>query len=101
MPRMFPRIAKRTAAAGLVLLRLYPFGYYALLAAWIRAVQICHGGITGLFFGARLLSVALLAVSLLLTYVTARELRLGRALALAVTALIGFLPLTSFMSSYI
>jgi 4-amino-4-deoxy-L-arabinose transferase-like glycosyltransferase len=88
-------------AEGPFLLRLYPFGYYALLAAWLQLARGGGDGVTVLFFGARLLSVLLLVCSLLLTYATARALRLRPALALLITAVIGFFPLTTFMSSYV
>jgi 4-amino-4-deoxy-L-arabinose transferase-like glycosyltransferase len=86
---------------GPFLLRAYPFGYYTLLAAWLRLVGACHGGVTVQFFAARILSVLLLVCSLLLTFATARELRLRPATALLLTAVIGFLPLTTFVASYV
>jgi hypothetical protein len=79
----------------------YPFGYYALLAGWIGLVHRFTHRLTAVFFGARMLSVALLACSLVLTYGTLRGLRLRRSLSLLLTACIGFLPLTSFLSSYV
>jgi 4-amino-4-deoxy-L-arabinose transferase-like glycosyltransferase len=45
--------------------------------------------------------VLFLVCSLLLVYAACRELRLGRGRALLFTAIIGFFPLTSFVSSYV
>jgi 4-amino-4-deoxy-L-arabinose transferase-like glycosyltransferase len=101
LDRAAPRRNELQPPEGPFLLRLYPFGYYGLLAAWLHLVRGCHDGLTVLFFAARVFSVLLLVGSLLLTFATARELRLRPALALAVTAVIGFLPLTSFVSSYV
>ena len=79
----------------------YPFGYYVLLAAWLKLIGLVRAGPVGLAFGGRILSVLLTAASVLLSYATARELGLKRRLALALTAIIGFLPLTSFVGSYV
>lgn len=79
----------------------YPIGYYALVAAWLRALTPAGLGVVGLFFAARLLSVLMLAVTLPLTYLVAREVGVRRWVALAMTAVIGFLPLTSFVASYV
>jgi hypothetical protein len=80
---------------------LYPFGYYALVAIWLAVLSPLHLSLVGMFFAARILSVVLLAMTLFLTYAVARELKLKPALALTLTAVIGSLPLTSFVSSYI
>ncbi|HKI30987.1 MAG TPA: DUF2142 domain-containing protein [Gemmataceae bacterium] len=90
------RLSRAPALAG-----LYPFGYYALLATWLEVVRLVHDGPVGLVFGARLFSVLLFAASLMLSYAVCRELRLGRRLALALTAGIGFFPLATFVSSYV
>ena len=79
----------------------YPFGYFALVAAWLAVVSLFAGsGPVALFFAARLLSVVMLAGSLALTYGIAREFGLKRLRSLALTAAIGFFPLTSFVASY-
>jgi 4-amino-4-deoxy-L-arabinose transferase-like glycosyltransferase len=80
---------------------LYPFGYYTLVAGWLAALDPLHLTLVGTVFAARILSVLLLAITLLLTYGVARELKIKPALALTLTAVIGFLPLTSFVSSYV
>ncbi len=80
---------------------VYPFGYYALLAGWIEVVRCCKEGVVAMFFGARLFSVVLLAISLVLTYATTRMLHFKPWFALLVTACIGAFPLTSFVSSYV
>ena len=81
------------------LLRYYPFGYYLLDAAVMGATALFTRSPVALFFAARILSVALLAVSLLLTYVLLRRLRMGRMLALALTGVIGLFPMTTMLSS--
>jgi hypothetical protein len=83
------------------LLACYPFGYYAVLAGWMLLLRQVEDSLVFVFFGARALSVLLLAGSLVLSYATARELRNRRDLALILTAAIGFFPLTSFVSSYV
>jgi Predicted membrane protein (DUF2142) len=83
------------------LLTLYPFGYYALLAGWVAIVTHLTTSLTAVFFAARLLSVALLCCSLLLTFAIAAQLGLGRWRSILLTALVGFLPLTTFVSSSI
>jgi hypothetical protein len=81
---------------------IYPYGYYTVLAAWIRVVRIIiHDKPVAIFFAARIFSVLLLACSLILSYAIARELRLRRDLAFLLTACVGFFPLTSFVSSYV
>ncbi len=80
---------------------LYPFGYYSVLAGWIEILRRLCPQISFVFFGARLLSVVLLAGTLLFTYGTLRALRVSRAVSLAITAGVGFFPLTSFISSYV
>ena len=94
-----PRIWDRPARYGY--LAVYPFGYYALAGAWMRVLRTFSPRLSVLFFGARSLSVLLLVCSLLLVYAISRELRLGRGRALLLTAIIGFFPLTSFVSSYV
>src|SRR5207302_2993964 len=74
------------------LFRLYPFGYYALLAGWLEALRLLNPRLTFVFFGARLLSVLLLAGTLLLSYGTLRGLRVRRGFSLAITAALGFFP---------
>jgi 4-amino-4-deoxy-L-arabinose transferase-like glycosyltransferase len=77
----------------------YPFGYYALVAIWLKVLSLFSGGPATLLLGARILSVILLAGSLILTYTLLRELHLRKARALVLTFIVGFFPLTTFMSS--
>ena len=84
-----------------LLVYYYPFGYYALVAAWLGVLLPLHLSLVGIFFAARILSVLLLAITLLFTYGVARELKVKPALALTLTGVIGFFPLTSFVSSYV
>ncbi len=58
-------------------LRTYPVGYYALVALWLGLLSRLNQGVVILFFGARLLSVLLLACSLVLSYAIARELHIS------------------------
>lgn len=95
-PRLGPHFRLRYAPG---LLLVYPFGYYALAAVWLGVVSLFTSSLTALFFSVRILSVMLLACSLLLCYGIGRELRLPRWLALMLVAVIGFYPLTSFVSS--
>jgi 4-amino-4-deoxy-L-arabinose transferase-like glycosyltransferase len=84
-----------------ILFRMYPFGYYALLAVWVNGLQQLNARLSFVFFGARLLSVLMLAGTLLLSYGTLRALRQPRTTSLLVTAVVGFFPLSSFIASYI
>jgi 4-amino-4-deoxy-L-arabinose transferase-like glycosyltransferase len=86
---------------GFSFIALYPSGYWAVIAAWMKLLHIFSTRITVLFFGARIFSVILLVLSLILIYITLRELRLGSARALLFTAVVGLFPTTTFISSYI
>jgi hypothetical protein len=77
----------------------YPFGYYTALSGWLAVVRLFAASLTATVFAARLFSVLLLTVGLVLVYRAARELRLPRWLGLALTAGVGWFPLTSFVAS--
>jgi len=79
----------------------YPFAYYTVLAIWMKALSLFSNGPAFLFFGARLFSVILLVFSLVLSYFILRELHLRKGRVLALTAIVGFFPMTSFISSAI
>lgn len=81
------------------LLRYYPFGYYLLDAGAMGLTALFTRSPTALFFAARTLSAALLAISLVLTYLLLRRLGCRRTLSLALTGVIGLLPMSSMMSS--
>ncbi len=81
--------------------RLYPFGFYALEALWMRAVALLGGSLVTMFFAARLLCVFLLMVGLYFNYRTAINLGLPRRTSVALVAAVGFFPLTTFVSSYV
>lgn len=83
------------------LFRLYPFGYYAVVACWIALLRSIHDSLVFIFFGARILSVVFLGGTLLLVYGSCRLLDQTRRFSLCLTAGIGFFPLTTFISSYI
>jgi hypothetical protein len=80
---------------------VYPFGYYAVLAAWIGVVRHFSDSLTVTFFAARIFSVMLLGVTLTAAYGTLRLLNFTERFALLLTAGIGLFPLTSFISSYV
>ncbi len=82
------------------LLLLYPFAFYALEAVVIRAAAP-FTGLTGQFFAARALCVALLGAGLVFSYLTMRELRFSIERALLITAILGLLPLATFVGSYV
>lgn len=80
---------------------LYPFGFYALEALWMRGISSLTQSLSAVFFGARLLCVLLMMAGLYFNYRTALNLGIGRWTSVAVVAAIGFFPLTSFVSSYV
>jgi 4-amino-4-deoxy-L-arabinose transferase-like glycosyltransferase len=81
------------------LLRYYPFGYYLLDAAAMGATSLFTASPVALFFTARAVSAALLALSLVLTYMLLRRLGCRRPLALALTAVVGAFPMTTMLSA--
>jgi hypothetical protein len=80
---------------------IYTYGYYGLLALWIGLVRHWTTNIVTVFFASRLFNTALLAPTLILCYAIMRELRFNRGLALVLTALVGFFPMTTFVAAYI
>jgi hypothetical protein len=94
-----PESVPMTEATGLAW--VYPFGYYALLAAWMAFLSWLSNSLLVLFFGARILSVLLLMASLLCVYGTARELGYPRRFSLLLTGIIGLFPMTLFVASYV
>jgi hypothetical protein len=83
------------------LVSTYPCGYYSLLGFWIRGLRLVTDNVVVMFFGARIFSVVLLILTLLFTYGTVRRLFGRRGFALFMTAAVGLLPLTTFVSSYV
>ncbi|HEX3559149.1 MAG TPA: DUF2142 domain-containing protein [Pyrinomonadaceae bacterium] len=79
------------------MLAAYPVGYYGTVALWMRLVSPDRP--VELFFAARLFSVLLLAVSLVLSYLVLRRLDVTEGKSLAVVALLAFFPLTTAVSS--
>jgi hypothetical protein len=79
----------------------YPFFYYALAAVWMKAIALATPSLTTLFFGARMLSVLLLAIGLAAAAGIVRRLGASPAQTAVYTAAVGFFPLTSFVSSAI
>lgn len=77
----------------------YPFLYYAVVAVCQRLLGIFGGGPAFLFLVARLLSVVLLAASLVLIYKVLLELRVRTWRALMLSAIVAFFPLTTFLAS--
>lgn len=78
---------------------LYPFGFYALEAAWLHFVARFTPSLVTVFFAARLLCVFLTAIGLYFNYRTALNLGLERWTSVALIAAIGILPITSFVAS--
>lgn len=78
----------------------YSFGFYSLIAAVIVAAQKT-GGVVGAFFAARSACSIIVATGLLFCYLSLRELRFGVARATSATAIMGLLPLTVFIGSYV
>jgi 4-amino-4-deoxy-L-arabinose transferase-like glycosyltransferase len=78
---------------------VYPYGYYALLASWIGCLHLIHDGPVFVFFGARILSVLLLIITLFTIDATARRLGFKPWKALLLTACVGFFPLTTFVAA--
>jgi Predicted membrane protein (DUF2142) len=81
--------------------RLYPFGFYAIEALWMRAVAALTGSIVAVFFGARLLCIGFMMAGLYFNYRTALNLGIPRWTSVALVAAIGFFPLTSYVASYV
>jgi len=81
--------------------RLYPFGFYALEALWMRVVALFGGSLVAMFFAARLLCVFLMMLGLYFNYRTALNLGLPRWMSVGLVAAVGFFPLTTFVSSYV
>jgi hypothetical protein len=77
----------------------YPFLYYAVCAAFLKVVSLFAAGPASLFLAARFLSTIFFAASLILAYGVLRELRLRKARALILTAILAFFPLCTFISS--
>lgn len=80
---------------------LYPFGFYALEALWMRAISLFTGSIVTVFFAARLLCVFLTMLGLYFNYRTAINLGIARWTSVALVGAIGLFPMTSFISSYV
>ena len=80
---------------------LYPFGFYALEAAWMKIVTVFTGSLVLAFFAARLLCVFLTMAGLYFNYRTAVNIGVPRWLGVALVVAVGFFPLTIWVSSYI
>ncbi len=83
------------------LITVYPFGFYAAAALWVRVISTELHSLTGQFFAARLFSVGLLCLSLGFTYWTFRGLAVGVCRSLLLTFAIGAFPMVTFVSSYV
>ncbi len=77
----------------------YPFLYYAVCAVFLKVASVFAGGPAGLFLSARVLSVILFGISLIIAYAILREQRLRAAHALMLTAIVAFFPLSIFVSA--
>lgn len=101
-PQVAADFLDRTGGRVPWIARQYAYLYYALDALAIGVGALVSGGsAVAEFFAARLFNVVLLGISLVLSYLTLRELGIRKALALPLLAAIGWLPLTSWMSAYV
>lgn len=82
------------------LVSYYPVAYYAL-GALVMAAALQVVGAFEAVIAVRLLSVALLGATLVADYLLLRTLRVRRSWALLQVALLGLLPMTSFVASYV
>jgi len=80
---------------------LYPFGFYALEAAWMKLIALLSGSLVATFFSARLLCVFLTMLGLYFNYRTALNIGVPPWVSVALVVAVGFFPLTSLVSSYI
>jgi len=79
----------------------YPFGYYGLTAAWLRLVSLWRSEPVTLIFAARALSVLMLALSMSIAYAYLRRIGGGVVRSMAIVAIAGFFPFTTFVGSYV
>jgi hypothetical protein len=98
-PRLNPPIAPDHRINYIV--PLYPIGFYALEAVWMKVVSLFTPSLAAIFFAARLLCVVLMMIGLYFNYRTALNLGLPAWLGVALAAAVGFFPLTTFVSSYV
>jgi hypothetical protein len=98
-----PNVRHQYPASGRVnyIVRLYPFGFYALEALWMRATSTITGSLSAMFFAGRILCVLLTMLGLYFNYRTARNLGVAAWTSVALVAAIGFFPMTSLISSYV
>jgi hypothetical protein len=80
---------------------LYPFGYYLVAGLWVYASQLVFpSSLSSVFFSLRILSVLMLGGTLTLAFGIFRLLRIPFRRAVALLAIVGLFPLTTFVSSY-
>lgn len=98
-PQAPARIADLQPLDNPWMITAYPFFYYAVAALFQKVISVFNHGPVWLFLGVRFLSVLFFAGSLILAYGVLRELRLTKARALMLTAIVAFFPLTIFVSA--
>jgi hypothetical protein len=98
-----PNLQRQTPSSGRVnyIVRLYPFGFYALEAVWMGAVAALTHSMADVFFAGRILCVLLTMLALYFNYRTALNLGIGRLTSTAIVGAIGLFPMTSLVSAYI
>jgi hypothetical protein len=98
-----PSLQQQTPSNGRVnyIVRLYPFGFYALEALWMGAAATLTHSMADVFFAGRILCVLLMMLGLYFNYRTALNLGIGRWTSVALVGAIGLFPMTSLISSYI
>lgn len=98
-----PSLQQQTPSNGRVnyIVRLYPFGFYALEALWMGAVATLTHSMADVFFAGRILCVLLTMLGLYFNYRTTLNLGIGRWTSVVLVGAIGLFPMTSLISSYI
>ncbi len=79
---------------------LYPFGYYLVAGIWVALWQPILPTLSDLYFSLRIFNVLMLGATLTLAFGIFRMLRVSFLRAVALLAIVGFLPMTSFVSAY-
>lgn len=100
-----PAVTSAKPAAGSRLpyaLALYPSPYYFLVGTAMRVGWVTFGhSLSAAFFAGRILNVAMLSTTLVLTYLLLVELRFSPAQRLMLLAAIAFFPMSIWMGAYV
>jgi hypothetical protein len=96
-PRLPIRIPNLSPRDNPWLMSDYPAGYYGLTAFELKGVSLFTNSLTRMFFSARLMSVALLMIDIIFTYLILLKVR--ARYPLAITSIFALFPLTTYVSS--